>query len=276
MVKLTESLVLARSRASDLENVRKLNCWGTDLTNISILRRMTCVTIVSLSVNKIETLADFAYCKNLEELYIRKNHISNLREICHLQKLAKLRILWLADNPCAVGDRYRLTVLKALPNLQKLDNVTVTEDEVNEALEGGLDLISLTLADNGGSSGEPLVVSVEPTSEVSTASDGSGASAVGGGDVQPQPDASSSSAGLCEEKNAVEMSWEETNKIRQQLGLKPLPVEKVSQLKPRLPPSNAKARNANILQAALCLIKELDAENLEIVADAVRNRLEIL
>ncbi len=33
-----------------------------------------------------------------------------------------------------------MTVLKTLPNLQKLDNKTVTEDEVNEAIEQGLEL----------------------------------------------------------------------------------------------------------------------------------------
>ncbi len=61
-------------------------------------------------------------------------------EICHLRRLPKLRVLWLADNPCAVGDRYRMTVLKTLPNLQKLDNKTVSEEEVNEAIEQGLEL----------------------------------------------------------------------------------------------------------------------------------------
>ena len=44
-------------------------------------------------------------------------------EICHLRKLPKLRVLWLADNPCAAADHYRMTVLKTLPNLNKLDNV---------------------------------------------------------------------------------------------------------------------------------------------------------
>ena len=44
-------------------------------------------------------------------------------EICHLRKLPKLRVLWLADNPCAAADHYRMTVLRTLPNLNKLDNV---------------------------------------------------------------------------------------------------------------------------------------------------------
>ncbi|KAK2166937.1 hypothetical protein LSH36_33g04009 [Paralvinella palmiformis] len=123
MVKLNEALVLARSRATGLENVRKFNCWGSDLTDIRIIRRMTNVQVLSLSVNKISTLSDVSYCKNLEELYIRKNDVRNLNEICYLKSLPKLRILWLADNPCAAEEQYRMTVLKHLPNLQKLDNV---------------------------------------------------------------------------------------------------------------------------------------------------------
>ncbi len=79
------------------------------------------------SVNRISTLADLGQCKQLEELYIRKNHIAELSEVCHLKQLPKLRVLWLADNPCASGDNYRLTVLKHLPNLQKLDNVGKNE-----------------------------------------------------------------------------------------------------------------------------------------------------
>lgn len=35
-------------------------------------------------------------------------------------------------------------------------------------------------------------------------------------------------------------------------------------------------QNANLLQAVLHLVKELDGESLEIVADAVRNRLDAL
>lgn len=75
------------------------------------------------SVNSISTLKDFARCKQLTELYIRKNKIENLSEIHYLKNLTRLRNLWLADNPCAEGKNYRATVLRTLPNLQKLDNV---------------------------------------------------------------------------------------------------------------------------------------------------------
>ena len=79
--------------------------------------------ILYFSVNHISTLADFAYCTSLEELYIRKNNISDLAEILHLVNLPNLRVLWLADNPCASHELYRFTVLRHLPCLKKLDNI---------------------------------------------------------------------------------------------------------------------------------------------------------
>ena len=81
------------------------------------------IFILFFSVNDISILEDFSHCPNLQELYIRNNKIEDLRQICYLKDLEKLRILWLADNPCATADNYRYTVLRNLPGLQKLDNV---------------------------------------------------------------------------------------------------------------------------------------------------------
>ncbi|KAF6019857.1 C21orf2 [Bugula neritina] len=141
MVKLTEELVLARCRSKELASVRKINYWGTELDDISIMRKLVNVEVVSLSVNDITSLEDFQNCRNLQELYIRKNKISNLNEIYYLKKLPKLRTLWLADNPCATGTLYRMTVLKNLPNLNKLDNAVVETDELNVAIDQGADLV---------------------------------------------------------------------------------------------------------------------------------------
>ena len=55
------------------------------------------------SVNCITTLADIQHCVNLQELYIRKNQIQDLNEICWLRSLTKLKNLWLEENPCAQG-----------------------------------------------------------------------------------------------------------------------------------------------------------------------------
>ncbi|KAL1441295.1 hypothetical protein MTO96_008711 [Rhipicephalus appendiculatus] len=118
---LTENCVLSRTRAQDLKSVRKLNCWGSELEDVSIVRKMSHVEVLSLSVNNISTLADFAHY------------------------LPKLKNLWLADNPCAESDNYRMTVLRHLPNLQKLDNQTVQSHEVERAQVQGAVLILPTL-----------------------------------------------------------------------------------------------------------------------------------
>ena len=59
----------------------------------------------------------------LRELYLRKNNIEDISEIGCLKNLPKLRVLWLSDNPCANVEHYRMTVLKNLPKLTKLDTV---------------------------------------------------------------------------------------------------------------------------------------------------------
>ncbi|MCL4148918.1 UNVERIFIED_CONTAM: hypothetical protein GTU68_010076 [Idotea baltica] len=111
---------------------------GSELTNVAVVRNLPNVEVLSLSVNQIATLEDFQYCNNLQELYIRKNNISDINEVLYLQQIPKLKSLWLSDNPCADFNEYRLTVLRALPHLQKLDNVSVEPEEIQQAMVCGL------------------------------------------------------------------------------------------------------------------------------------------
>ncbi|KAM7358457.1 uncharacterized protein ACRADG_003422 isoform 7-T14 [Cochliomyia hominivorax] len=139
MTRLTEEMVIARSKQSDLSSIKKLNCWGSDLSDVSIIKRMRGVEVLALSVNKISTLQPFEDCLKLQELYLRKNNIQDINEIAYLQNLPNLKYLWLEENPCCdrAGANYRAIVLRALPNLKKLDNVEVTQEEVDEAARGG-------------------------------------------------------------------------------------------------------------------------------------------
>lgn len=136
MARLTEEMVIARSKQSDLAAIKKLNCWGSELSDVSIIRRMRGVEVLAFSVNRISTLADFENCLNLQELYLRKNNITDIDELVFLQNLPKLKYLWLEENPVvdSAGPTYRQIVLRALPNLKKLDNVDVTPEEVSEAM----------------------------------------------------------------------------------------------------------------------------------------------
>lgn len=76
------------------------------------------------SVNSISSLSPLSGCLSLCELYLRRNLIPSLAELSHLRPLTRLKVLWLAENPCCGTDpkQYRLTVLRCLPRLQKLDN----------------------------------------------------------------------------------------------------------------------------------------------------------
>jgi len=84
---------------------------------------MPMVEVISLSINSIESLADFASCSKLQELYLRKNEIKDINQVMYLTQLEELKKLSLEDNPCTQADNYRLTVVKALPNLEYLDNL---------------------------------------------------------------------------------------------------------------------------------------------------------
>lgn len=81
-----------------LADVRNLNLWGNDLSDISILRQCPNVEVVSLSVNAISSLEDLAACPRIRELYLRKNQISDLKQILFLTALPELRILSVSQN----------------------------------------------------------------------------------------------------------------------------------------------------------------------------------
>uniref|UniRef100_G1QNZ3 Cilia- and flagella-associated protein 410 n=1 Tax=Nomascus leucogenys TaxID=61853 RepID=G1QNZ3_NOMLE len=156
-MKLTRKMVLTRAKASELHSVRKAcprpprgrgrsrggegGSRGGERQEpgISICREMPSLEVITLSVNSISTLEPVSRCQRLSELYLRRNRIPSLAELFHLKGLPRLRVLWLAENPCcgASPHRYRMTVLRTLPRLQKLDNQAVTEEELSRALSEG-------------------------------------------------------------------------------------------------------------------------------------------
>jgi len=233
MVKLTETMIFQRTRKNDLKYVIELNCWGSDLTDVSILRQMPHLQVLSLSVNRISSLADFECCSSLRDLYLRKNCIDSLSELSHLQDLPCLRVLWLEENPCARLPNYRQRVLRYLPQLDKLDNIPVTNEEVQLACYSD--------------QGQPAVdYSPSPIPAA----------------VRYCPSANSPSPSCSQANNRYN-----NNSYQLPTTTTPPPCDDCNY--EQLSPSKS-----NVLRAILCLIKELDRDSLEIIEDAVHNRLD--
>lgn len=123
---LTPELIQMKCKTDKLINIKNLNLWGNDLEDISLIREMPNIEICSLSLNKIFSLKDFASCKKLTELYLRKNLVADLLEVKYLTQCPGLKVLWLQDNPIAEHPLYRPFIIKCLPNLVKLDSNAVT------------------------------------------------------------------------------------------------------------------------------------------------------
>ncbi|XP_034988275.1 cilia- and flagella-associated protein 410 [Zootoca vivipara] len=248
-MKLTRKVVLSRAKATNLNGVRKLNCWGSRISDISICCELPNIEVITFSANHISSLEPMNQCRNLMELYLRRNNIASLLELFHLKKLPRLRILWLSENPCCGPDphRYRMTVLRNLPNLQKLDNRMVTEEELSHSLLEGEEITS-----------PPAKLDVENFCQNSTTE-------------------SSVTESTAENENEVmNFTLEETNKIREQLGMKPVaPREKFVSLCPRQMEGNRKKRN-NVLNAIMMLLEELDSDGLEVVHQTTGNKLQAL
>lgn len=131
--KLTRELIAQKAKSDRIQNIKNLNLWGSNLDDISIIKDMPSLEIVSLSVNKIRTLKPFANLNNLKELYLRNNLIADLREIQYLTKCENLKILWLSENPISNNKNYRALVIQMLPQLAKLDDIMITEAERENA-----------------------------------------------------------------------------------------------------------------------------------------------
>ncbi|QDZ19205.1 cilia- and flagella-associated protein [Chloropicon primus] len=241
-MKLTEELVLQRTKAKSLEEVRSLNMWGQDISDVDILLRMPNVEVLSLSVNGISSLSSFRKCVKLRELYLRKNDVKNLADIQYLASINCLKILWLSDNPCAETLHYRATVVQYLPNLEKLDNVDVTDRERLEANSGSLMLPRLDSLDQSSVLDSPRL----------------GASRVGAVVAQHHTPSKAAEAAMEAQSAANPLTdARKEGKEGTNDGL----------------PSAGDASSPHVLYAVIALLEELDEDSLRIVKAEVDSRL---
>ena len=84
----------------------------------------------------------------MQELYLRKNKITDVAEVKYLVGLGNLKVLWLSHNPCAEHQNYRKYIVKMLPQLIKLDNQEISQDEKQQCSAYTFD--QLLNQENGG------------------------------------------------------------------------------------------------------------------------------
>lgn len=136
---LTKELIVEKCKKQNFNEIKNINLWGTNLDDISVIKQLINLEVVSLSVNQIQTLQDFKGCSRIQELYLRKNNVCDLNEIFNLQNLKSLKVLWLSDNPCAQENIYRPFIIKTLPQLVKLDSQEISEEERKQAYSMNFD-----------------------------------------------------------------------------------------------------------------------------------------
>jgi hypothetical protein len=142
--KLTIDLIITRSNNKNLDSIKTLNLWGCNLSDISILSKLTSLETLSLSKNQIKDISVFKSLKNLKELYLKGNQISDWDQINNLKYCKKLEKLVLKENPISKSPNYPKKVLELLPQLIKLDdkeinliknnidNTASNQNEINE------------------------------------------------------------------------------------------------------------------------------------------------
>ena len=124
---LTKEEIEKKYPGKKLEDIKVLNFYGNDFSNIDIISKMKSLKIISLSSNKISSLKPFENLQNLKELIIRNNNIENVDEIDYLKNCDKLNSLWLEENPVCKKEEYKEHLVKTLPNLKNLDNTSIIE-----------------------------------------------------------------------------------------------------------------------------------------------------
>jgi hypothetical protein len=235
---LQEHMVYQKTRTQSLADVKSLTMWGYELENIDIVADMVNAETLSFPINHISGLAPFAYCRNLKNLFLRQNEIRDLREVDYLKGLTGLTVLSLADNPICEDPNYRDTVIRKLPQLQKLD-----DHDVNAR-------IPLKPRAQSDFQFEQLPHQNPPVARQPNR--------------QPAPLPQDPSAGMKRQFNLVQPRDAGPRSARGDLE----PVARLAPAGARKPTGD----DSNILSAVLALIPELGVDSLQVVLRAIQER----
>lgn len=96
--------------------IQELNLKGNQISDISGvgLSELPRLSVLDLSENKIKSLTPLQFSTNLEQLDLRNNKISMIRQLELLEQLSFLQVLLLHGNPCAGKSFYRFFDTKCI------------------------------------------------------------------------------------------------------------------------------------------------------------------
>jgi Leucine-rich repeat (LRR) protein len=82
----------------------------------------SCLTVLDVSRNRVETTEPFAHLIALEELWLSGNLIATFDQVRPASKLVNLETIYLEHNPVQGSDPlYRKTLAALIPNLKQID-----------------------------------------------------------------------------------------------------------------------------------------------------------
>ena len=84
---ITMQALLEACGASSVDQVRSVNLWAKGLSSASIestVAKCPHLEVASLSNNNIDQLAPFRHNTKLQELFLRKNNVTNILEVGNL------------------------------------------------------------------------------------------------------------------------------------------------------------------------------------------------
>ncbi|XP_068737471.1 leucine-rich repeat-containing protein 9-like isoform X3 [Montipora capricornis] len=159
LIALTEELLLKRSRAESLEHVTVLNLHGNGLSRLQHVTCMTALKKLTVSFNELTRLDDISHMIFLEHLDASFNKITTLEGVKGCSRLKYLDVSWnqlrhtreelgilrkhvitlssldTRNNPWQKLETVRLRALGRLKNLEWLDGIQVTDEEMTIALK---------------------------------------------------------------------------------------------------------------------------------------------
>ena len=116
---------------NDPKNIRFLNIWGNQISDISILSSFPSLEKINLNSNQIEDISAFKNLTNIRELSLKDNKIKDINQIEYLKNNKKLEKLILINNPICNSQNYFKKILEILPQLKELDNINTKSIRFN-------------------------------------------------------------------------------------------------------------------------------------------------